>query len=151
MRIGRARPKEEAVAWPRLRLAALALLVAVLAGCAAMEAGFALYKHKGRVLRIVPGAAGELVLSTQMNYDATMRHFVESNGQPDYIYVPDNRTVIVLYIDRDLAVLFERQTFKYDSRAILREGVPEPFLADLLPKDHKRLLKARDARENPTK
>lgn len=105
---------------------ALLVVVLLLPGCAGFNHASTLANFQGYV---VPTASkpGTCRLETEMAYDRTLKTYVEVYGRPEFIYVIDRHTVLLLYRKADKTVTFAR-SWSPESRVTEKKGLP----ADLL-------------------
>ena len=106
------------------------LLLAV--GCTSQQRagwtiGSTLAEYQGQVLRVRDGGSGAERLKTEAAYDATVRHYVDQTGQPDYLLVADRYQVQLIYIEDDQIVLFQRSIWNPKSQATVTDGIPDPL------------------------
>jgi hypothetical protein len=112
--------------------------------------GWTLPEYAGQVLRVRENGPGAARLEPEKQYDPTLRHYVETSGEPDYIYVVDRYMLQLIYVDDDRIVLFERPTLNPKSQATVTEGIPEPLTSLFTRADQDRLRQARARRSTST-
>ena len=105
----------------------LGILIPILAGCAGFRHGSTLANFQGIVVPVAskPGASR---LQTEMDYDRTVQTYVSAQGQPDYIYVIDTRTVLLIYKKEGRVARFERPWHSPMSKVSVNEGIPPDLL-----------------------
>ena len=134
--------------WLRRAVLAAALVL----GCSQQRAGLlvggTLIEYQGQVLRVRDDGPGARRLGMESQYDPTLRHFVQQNGDPDYIYVIDRLSLQLMYIEDDRIILFQRPVLNPKSQATVTDGIPGPLASMFTRADQERLARAR-ARRSP--
>lgn len=130
----------------KVRVLALAALLVLHAGCtgqqrAGWQIGATLAEYQGQVLRI-PGPGAER-LQIEMGYDPALRHYVEQNSAPDYIYVESTKAVQLMFINDDRVVRFQRSAINPKSRAVIIDEIPLPLASMFTRADQARLADIR--------
>ncbi len=92
------------------------------AGCAAWREGWTLHEYQGQLRSVKNGGAGAVRLQIESDYDPTVRDFVQQNGEPDYIYVVDDYTLKLIYVESERLVQFERRWYNHVSQATVTVG-----------------------------
>ena len=127
------------------RLAALVCVLALAtAGCTAMKHGASLSRYQGQVLRADRGG-GEERLELEMGYDATIRNWVGQHGWPDYLLVESAKTVLLIYVDEDRVVRFQRG-WTTISEASIEAGIPDRIAHFYTKEDRERQAAGRELR-----
>lgn len=127
----------------------LGLLLATLTlGCTAYQRagwkiGWTLSEYQGQVLCVKNGGPGGPRAALEEEYDPTIRHFVQQNGEPDYLYVIDRYSVQFMYVDDDRLIYFQRSTLNPKSAATVTDGIPEGLASLFSHADQERLAQAR--------
>ena len=115
-------------------------------GCTAWRIGSTLQEYQGQVLRVRDQGPGAPRLATESDYDPALRHFLQQNGSPDYLYVVDRYTLQVVYLSDDRVVLFQRPLFSPKSSATVTDGIPDGLMKLLTREDQERLARVRASR-----
>ena len=105
--------------------------------------GNTLSDYQGQVLRITDDGPGAPRLEMEMDYDSALRHYVEQNGSPDYIYVESLRATQLMFIEDDRIVRFQRPKWDTKGAAVVTDGIPEPLSALFIRVDRERLAELR--------
>ncbi len=118
--------------------------------------GSTLRDYQGQVLRVPDGGPGAPRLEMEMDYDSALRHYVEQNGSPDYIYVESLRATQLIFIQDDRIVRFQRPKWDTKGAAVVTDGIPEPLSTLFIRADQERLselrtLRAQASRANSAK
>lgn len=130
------------------RFSSAALFGVALLSCTSQQRagwtlGWKLEEYSGQVLRVRENGPGSARLEVEREYDPTLRHFLETSGYPDYIYVIDRYTLQIVYIDDDRVVLFQRPTLNPKSQATVTDGIPDGLSGLFARSDQERLKAAR--------
>ena len=126
-----------------LRQLALAGAACLVLACTAFEHGYGTANYANRALA-TRGFDGGKRLQAEADLDRTVRNWIVDHGKPEYLYVVGRQKIYFFYVQRDEAVMFERE---FIARSVATElgRIPGHLLRKLPQKERDRLVAKRGA------
>ena len=119
----------------------------LIGACAGFRQGYTESRFKGKWLKVIDGdidsRSGYKRLQIEMEYDNTIKSFVEIKGLPDYIHVIDLSNLELIYLDEDKTYLLKRGFLGVNSELFQTYPVKEEAIRRFTAEDVKRLASVR--------